>query len=150
MTSRADIAAALISAICSDPQVIDVSEAERFGEDVIVVTAATDVERDAIKASLPDEFRSANLHFTTLFGLGSFTGDTKATRKTLSLAYQPPYNVYGTPENEELETLFDEVKAREREAWASMNVDERRDAINAAVTQWRDRGMTGFGNCWDD
>ena len=149
MTNAADIAAALVSAICSDPQVIDVSAAERFGEEVIVVTAATDVERDAVKASMPDEFKTANLHFTTLFGLGSFTGDTKATKKTLSLAYEHPYNVYGTPENEKLEALFAEVEEREREAWASMNEEERRDAITAEVNQWRDRGMTGFGNCWE-
>ncbi len=138
-----------MNAICGDPSVIDVSEAERFGEQVIVVTAATDVERDAVKAAMPDEFRNANLHFTSLFGLGSFTGDTEATKKTLSLAYTHPYNVYGTPENQELETLFDEVRAREREAWASMDDDERRDAITAEVRQWRDRGMTGFGNCWE-
>ncbi len=150
MTDLANIVAALMNAICSDPNVVDISPAERFGEAVIVVTAPTDAERDAVKAALPDEFSDANLHFTTLFGLGTFTGDTAATQKTLSLAYTPPYNVYGTPENQELETLFDEVWARERDAWASMNEDERRDAITAGVNQQRVRGMTDFGNCWDD
>ena len=150
MTDLAEIAAALASAIRTDPNVIDVSKAERFGEELIVVTAATDVERDAAKAALPDEFKNTNLHFTTLFGLGSFTGETKATKKALELAYTHPYNVYGTPENRELDGMFEEVEAREREAWASMSKDERRDAIGAELKKWRDRGRTGFGNCWDD
>ena len=149
MTSLASIVAALMNAICGDPNVVDVSEAQRFGENLVVITVPTEAERDVVKAALPDEFSSVNLHFTTLFGLGSFTGDTKATKKALSLAYSPPYNVYGTPENEQLETLFDEIRAREAEAWALMNEEERRDAVSAEVIQWREKGMTGFGNCWD-
>ena len=46
---------------CEIPDVIDVSPAERFGEDVVVVTVPTDAERDEVRPLLAQVKHEYNL-----------------------------------------------------------------------------------------
>ena len=140
----------LISQVCSIPGVIDVSPAERFGEQVVVVTIPTSAEHDGVRSLLPVDGHNHSFHVMPLFGLGSFTGNSPVTKAALSLMYVEPYNVYGTPENEKLEVLLDDIWAQEAEVWASMSADERRKAIAKEVDRTRASGRTEFGNCWAD
>jgi len=146
----ASIAFSFVNQVCEIPDVIDVSPAERFGEEVVVVTVPTDAERDEIKPLLAQVEHKYNLHLMTLFGLGSFTGDSTETQKVLSLLYVEPYNVYGTPENRDLEALMDEVWSREAEVWASMAPTEKQAAIKSEIERQRASGRQNFGNCWSD
>ena len=150
MSVLASVALSFVTQVCEIPDVIDVSPAERFGEDVVVITVPTDAERDKIKPLLAQVEHEYNLHLMTLFGLGSFTGDSSETKKVLSLMYVRPYNVYGTPENEELEALMDGVWSREAEVWASMTPAEKRTAIQVEIEQRRASGQQNFGNCWSE
>jgi len=134
--------------VCEIPDVIDVSPANRFGEEVVVVTVPTHTEREKAKPLLAQVQHQYSLHVMTLFGLGSFTSDSPETQKVLSLSYVSPYNVYGTPENEELEALMKEVESREADIWASMTPSERRAAIQAEIERQRAAGRQNFGNCW--
>ena len=146
----ASIALSFVNQVCEIPDVIDVSAADRFGEDVVVVIVPTDAERDKVRPLLAQVEHEYSLHLMTLFGLGSFTGDSPETKKVLSLTYLKPYNVYGTPENRELEALMDEVWSREAEVWASMTPAEKRAAIQAEIDRQRVSGRQNFGNCWSD
>ena len=150
MSVVASIALSFLNQVCDIPDVIDVSPAERFGEDVVVVTVPTDAERQKVRPLLAQIEHEYSLHLMTLFGLGSFTGNSPETRKVLSLMYEKPYNVYGTPENKELEAMMTEVESREAEAWASMTAGEQRAAIQAEIDGQRAAGRQEFGNCWSD
>ena len=150
MLKLASIAVVLMNSVCDIPGVIDVSEAERFGDQVLLITIPTAAEHEAVEAALPEEVRQRSLHIMPLFGLGSFTGDSPETKEALSLVYQHPYNVYGTPEQQKLDVMLKDIEARELEVWASMNEEERREAIAAEVKRQRAAGRTGFGNCWSD
>jgi len=144
----ASIALSFLNQVCEIPDVIDVSPAERFGEEVVVITVPTEAEREKAKPLLAQVQHKYSLHVMTLFGLGSFTGDSPETQKVLSLLYVKPYNVYGTPENEELDALMKEVESREADIWASMTPAERRAAIQAEIERQRTSGRQNFGNCW--
>lgn len=144
------IAIAFLNQVCEIPDVIDVSTADRFGEQVVVITIPTSAEHDSVKSMLPSEGHEYVLHIMPLFGLGSFTGNSAETRRVLSLVYVHPYNVYGSPENKKLEELMKEVAVREAEAWTSMTADEKRTAVNAEVERQRSAGRAKFGNCWSD
>ena len=150
MSVVASIALSFLNQACEIPDVIDVSPAERFGEDVVVVTVPTDAERQKVKPLLAQIEHEYSLHLMTLFGLGSFTGDSPETQEVLSLMYVKPYNVYGTPENKELEAMMTEVESREAEVWASMTPVEQRAAIQAEIDGQRAAGRQEFGNCWSD
>ena len=147
MSVVASIALSFVNQVCEIPDVIDVSPAERFGEEVVVVTVPTDAEREKAKPLLAQVQHKYNLHVMTLFGLGSFTGDSPETQKVLSLLHVKPYNVYGTPENEELEALMKEVESREADIWASMTPAERQAAIQTEIERQRASGRQNFGNC---
>ena len=116
----------------------------------VVITVPTDAERQKVVLLLENIEHTYSLHVMTLFGLGSFTGDTAETQKVLSLMYQQPYNVYGTPENAELEELMTEVESREADVWASMTTEERRAAIQGEIENQRASGRQDFGNCWQE
>ena len=150
MSVVASIALSFLNQVCEIPGVIDVSPAERFGEEVVVITVPTDAEREKAKPLLAQIQHQYSLHVMTLFGLGSFTGDSPKTQKVLSLMYVKPYNIYGTPENEELEALMKEVEYREADVWASMTPTERRAAIQAEIERQRASGRQNFGTCWPD
>ena len=117
MSVVASIALSFLNQVCEIPDVIDVSPAERFGEEVVVVTLPTDAEREKAMPLLDQIQHKYSLHVMTLFGLGSFTGDSPETQRVLSLIYVKPYNVYGTPENQEIEALMKEVESREADIW---------------------------------
>lgn len=144
------IALSFLDQVCGIPDVIDVSPAERFGEEVVVITVPTHAEREKVKPRLALVQHEYSLHIMTLFGLGSFTGDSPETQKVLSLLYVRPYNVYGTPENRELEALMEDVESREADVWASMTPVEKRAAIQAEIEKQRASGRQSFGNCWPD
>ena len=148
MSDVASIALSFLNQVREIPDVIDVSPANRFGEEVVVITVPTPAERDKANPLLAQIEHSYSLHVMTLFGLGSFTGDSPETKKALSLMYVNPYNVYGTPENEELEALMKEVESREASVWASMTPEERRAAIQTEIDKQRASGRQDFGNCW--
>ena len=124
--------------------------AERFGEPVTVVWIPTRAEHDEVESLLPAEGYEHRLYIMPLFGLGSFTGDTKETKDVLSLMYVSPYNIYGTPENKELERLMKDVEEREAQAWAAMTAEEKRAAIHKEVERQRASGRPEFGNCWTE
>jgi len=96
---------------------------------------------------ITDQYQNVRVHISPLFGIGSFTGESEETKKVMSLIYVSPYNVYGTPENREIEELLDGIMAREREAWASMDAETRRKEIEMEVEKRRAAGWSGFGNC---
>lgn len=148
MSVVASIALSFLNQVCEIPDVIDVSPAERFGEAVVVITVPTDAEREKSTPLLAQVQHDYSLHVMTLFGLGSFTGDSPETQRVLSLLYVKPYNVYGTPENEELEALMKEIESREADIWASMTPAERQAAIQAEIETQRASGRQNFGNCW--
>lgn len=142
------VIAVLIHQFCVGPDVLDVTLADRFGEQVVAVTIPTIDEHDAVSSTVPDSFRSVRVHIIPLFGIGSFTGKSKETLEVLSLIYEEPYNVYGTPENRKLKGLMDEVMVREREIWSSMDSEKRRDAIRTEIKEQRASRGSEFGNCW--
>ena len=148
MSVVASIAMSFLNQVCEIPDVIDISPAERFGEAVVVITVPTDAERQKTTPLLAQVQHEYSLHVMTLFGLGSFTGDLPETQKVLSLLYVKPYNIYGTPENKELEALMKEVESREASIWASMTPAERQAAIRAEIERQRASGRQNFGNCW--
>ena len=144
------ISPAFLTEACAIPNVIDVSPAERFGEPITLVSIPTSAERAEVESLLPAEGYEDRLYVMPVFGLGSFTGDTKETKDVVSLMYISPYNVYGTPENKELEKLMDDAFEREAQAWASMTAEEKREAIDQEVERQRASGRPEFGNCWSD
>ncbi|MGI9234683.1 MAG: hypothetical protein ACR2RD_13700 [Woeseiaceae bacterium] len=144
------ITAAFFNQVCENPDVIDVSSADRFGEQVIVISIPTSAEHDRVKSLLPADGHEYTLHITPVFGLGFFTGDSKETKGVLSLMHVSPYNIYGTPENKNLERLLKDVEVREAEVWASMNPEAKRAAIEEEVERQRSAGRPDFGNCWSD
>lgn len=148
MIELVSIAAAFLNQACEIPDVIDVSAANRFGEQVVVISIPTSAEHDKVKSLLSANGYEYSLHISPVFGLGSFTGNTKQTKKVLSLMYVSPYNIYGTPENKKLEELMADVFARETEIWASMTPGEKRDAIDKEVERQRSAKRPDFGNCW--
>ena len=148
MSVVASIAMSFLNQVCEIPDVIDISPAERFGEAVVVITVPTDAEREKTTPLLAEVQHEYSLHVMTLFGLGSFTGDSPETQKVLSLLYVKPYNIYGTPENKELEALMKEVESREASIWDSMPPSERQAAILAEIERQRASGRQNFGNCW--
>ena len=144
----ASIAMAFLNQVCEIPNVVDVSSGDRFGEQVLHISIPTSAESDEVKSLLPDVEHGYTLHITPLFGLGSFTGNSRETKEVLSLVYVSPYNIYGTPENTKLEKLMKNVHAREAEVWASMAPEEKRAAIEKEVDRRRSAGQPDFGNCW--
>ncbi len=142
------IAVAFLVQVCEIPDVIDLSAGNRFGEQVVVISIPTSTEHDKVKSLLPAGEYEYSLHITPMFGMGSFTGNSKETKKVLSLAYVSPYNIYGTPENKKLEELMKDVEAREAEIWASMTPEEKQAAIEKEVDRQRSAGRPDFGNCW--
>ncbi len=148
MLELATIAAALLNQICEVPDVIDVTSGNRFGEQVIVVSIPTSAEHDRVTSLLPANWDGDRFYVMPVFGLGSFTGDSKETKEVLSLAYISPYNIYGTPEQKKLEKLMDDIFAREAEVWAAMTPEDRRAAVDKDVNRKRSEGDPDFGNCW--
>ena len=142
------IALAFLNQVCEIPDVIDVSAGNRFGERVVVISIPTSAEHDRVKSLLPVGEYEYSMHMVPVFGLGSFTGNSKDTKEVLSLAYVSPYNIYGTPENKKLEELMKDVEAREAEVWASMTPEKKRAAIEKEVDRQRSAGRPDFGNCW--
>lgn len=142
------IAVAFLNQVCEIPDVIDVSAGNRFGEQVVVISIPTSAEHDKVKSLLPVGKYEYSLHIMPVFGLGSFTGNSKETKEVLSLAYVSPYNIYGTPENKKLEELMKDVEAREAEVWASMAPEKKQAAIEKEVDRQRSAGRPDFGNCW--
>lgn len=142
------IAVAFLNQVCEIPDVIDVSSGNRFGEQVVVISIPTSAEHDKVKSLLPVNEYEYTLHIMPVFGLGSFTGNSKETKEVLSLAYVSPYNIYGTPENKRLEELMKDVEAREAEVWASMTPEKKQAAIEKEVDRQRSAGRPDFGNCW--
>ena len=124
------------------------SAGNRFGERVVVISIPTSAEHDRVNSLLPVGEYEYSLHIVPVFGLGSFTGNSKDTKEVLSLAYVSPYNIYGTPENKKLEELMKYVEAREAEVWASMTPEKKRAAIEKEVDRQRSAGRPDFGNCW--
>ena len=59
-----------------------------------------------------------------------------------------PYNVYGTPEHQEIEIQLEELYEQEQGLWDSMKQSERRAEIDKAIDAQIERGLDGFGNCW--
>jgi len=143
----AGIVAAFMQQFCSVPGVIDVSAANRFGEDVVTVTVPTVDERETLSSSLPDSYEGVRVHIVPMFGIGSLTKDSNDTKRFESLVYTPPYNVYGTPENKELDALAERILAQEREVWVSMSDEAREDAVENEVLRYRENGRREFGNC---
>ena len=143
----AGVIAALMHQFCVGPDVLDVTLADRFGEQVVAVTIPTVDEYDAVSSTIPDSFRNVRVHISPLFGIGSFTGGFKETLEVLSLIYEEPYNVYGTPENRKLKELMAEVMVREREIWSSMDSEKRRNAIRKEIEEQRVSNGSEFGNC---
>lgn len=143
-------AASLVAQACEIPNIIDVSKAERFGEPVVSVRIPTSAEHDAVQAALRGITSDVQLHISPIFGLGSFTGDTKETQRILDLAYQHPYNVYGTSEYSQMQEWLADVEARELDVWSSMTVEQRNKAIEAEIRKQHDSGNREFGNCWHD
>ena len=143
----ARILAVFMHQFCDVPDVLNVSLADRFGEQVVSVTIPTIDEHDTVSSMITDEYPTVRVHISPLFGIGSFTGESEETKKVMSLIYVSPYNVHGTPENRELEKLMDGVMAREREAWTSMDVETRRKEIEKEVEKRRASGWPDFGNC---
>ena len=141
------IVAAFMQQFCDVPGVIDVSAANRFGEDVVAVTVPTENERETLISSLPDSYEGVRVYIVPMFGIGSFTEESNDTKRFQSLMYTPPYNVFGTPENKELDALAERVLAREREAWVSMSAEARENAIVKEVLKRRENGWPKFGNC---
>ena len=150
MLEMATIAAAFLSQVCEISEVIDVSPGDRFGEQVVVITIPTNAEHDKVKSLLPSEGHNYILHVMPLFGIGSFTGNSSETKEVLALTHLSPYNVYGTPEYREFESLLRGVETREAEVWASMTTEERRAAIDEEVRSKRSVLRADFGNCWPD
>jgi len=144
----ASIAVAFLNQACEVPDVIDVSVGDRFGEQVVVISIPTSAEHDKVKSLLPADGVEYTLHIMPVFGLGSFTGDSRETKEILSLVHVSPYNIYGTPDNKKLEGLVEVVEAREAEVWASMTPQEKRVAIDTEVSRQRSAGRPSFGNCW--
>ena len=97
------IAVAFLNQVCEIPDVIDVSSANRFGEQVVVISIPPSAEHDKVKSLLPVDGYEYTLHIMPVLGLGSFTGNSKKTKEVLSLVHVSPYNIYGTPENKKLE-----------------------------------------------
>jgi hypothetical protein len=131
----------------NSPVVIDVTTGNRFGEDVVVLTVPTQIEREALGESVPGYFEGVRIEVIPMFGIGSFTRDSSDTRRFTALIYTPPYNVYGTPENKEMDALAAKILLREREAWASMSDEAREKAIADEVVSRRKNGWHAFGNC---
>lgn len=148
MSVVASIALSFLNQVCEIPDVIDVSPANRFGEEVVVVTVPTHAEREKVALLLAKIQHEYSLHIMTLFGLGSFTADSPETKKVLSLLGVEPYNVYGTPENKVLETLMNQVEIREAAVWASKSPAEKSMAIEVEIKIQRASGRQDFGNCW--
>ena len=142
--------ALIVSQACGLPDVIDVTEADRFGERVVVVSIPTSAEHDAVTEALGTIETAATLHIHPVFGLGSFTGDSEETRRVLSLAHERPYNEYGTPEYEQMQGWLKDVETRELDVWRSMSLAEKQRAIAAEVLDRRKSGRSGFGNCWTE
>lgn len=132
---------------CDIPGVLDVRVANRFGEDVVTVTVPTEDEREKLSSSLPDSYEGVRVYIVPMFGIGSFTKESNDTKRFESLMYTPPYNVYGTPENKELDALAERILAQEREAWVSMSDEAREEAIEEEVSKRRQNGWRQFGNC---
>ena len=147
MIELASIAVAFLNQVCEIPDVIDVSTGDRFGEKVVVISIPTSAEHDKVKSLLPAGGDEYTLHIMPVFGLGSFTGNSKKTKEVLSLVHVSPYNIYGTPENKKLEELMKDVEAREAEVWTSMTPEEKRAAIGKEVERQRSAGRSDFGNC---
>ena len=139
---------AFLNQVCEIPDVIDVSSGNRFGEQVVIISIPTSAEHDKVKALLPEGGHEYSVHIMPLFGLGSFTGNSKETTEILSLMHVSPYNIYGTPENQKLEELMKEVEAREGAVWSAMTAEEKRAAIEKEIDKHRSAGRSGFGNCW--
>ena len=142
------IAAAFLNQVCEIPDVIDVSAADRFGESVIVISIPTSAEHDKVKSLLPVGEHGYTMHVMPIFGLGSFTGNSKETKEVLDLAFSSPYNIYGTPENKKIEKRMKDIEAREAEVWAAMRPEEKRAEIQKEVDRQRSAGRGDFGNCW--
>ena len=143
----AGIVAAFMQQFCGIPGVIDVSAGNRFGEDVVTVTVPTEDERETLSSSLPDSYEGVRVYIVPMFGIGSFTKESSDTKRFESLMYTPPYNVYGTPENRELDALAEKILDQEREAWVSMSDEARENAIEEEVSKRRESGWRQFGNC---
>ena len=150
MLETVTVAAAFLSQVCGISEVIDVRPGDRFGEQVVVITIPTSAEHEKVMSLLPSEKHNYSLHLMPLFGIGSFTGGSSETQEVLALAHVSPYNVYGTPEYREFESLLKGVETREAEVWASMTTDERRAAIEEEVRSKRSALRADFGNCWTD
>lgn len=148
MLEIALIAVAFMNQVCEIPDVIDVSRADRFGEQVVVISIPTGAEYDKVKSLLPVEGHKYALHIMPLFGLGSFTGNSRESKEVLSLAQFSPHNIFGSPENKRLEELMKGVEVREAEVWASMKAEARRAAIEKEIDRQRAAGRSNFGNCW--
>ena len=133
---------------CDIPEVIDVSAADRFGEQVVAVTIPTVDEHDAVSSMISDYDPNVSVHISPLFGIGSLTKESKETKKFESLIYKYPYNVYGTPEHKKLEELMKRVQARDKEVWASMDKKSRHAEIEKAIKVRRTYFRSDFGNCW--
>ena len=130
------------------PLVIDVRSGDRFGERVISVTVATETERAAVKGLFPSYFEGIRVDVDLLFGLGSFTSQTPEFLEIDEKMFTSPYNIYGTPENKELERQINELYEREQQLWKAMDHSQQLAEIDAAVRLCAEQGWLNFGNCW--
>lgn len=143
MSEIAAAAAAVLALVCELPGVVDVGAANRHGTEEVVVTVTDSswYERVSRKAG-------ATVRVRPLFGLGSFTGNTLATKWADFVTVLPGASTYGTRMQRFHDRLLNDVMRREAEAWNAMGSDAQAQAVTEAIAQQRSKGQTGFGNCW--
>ena len=141
----AELTAALATAlalVCDIPGVVDVNAGNVHSNQEVVVTVVDDAAVEEVRR------RSPYLRTTHLFGVGSFTGDTLATRWAKFSMSLPGASTDGTAMQQWSDGLLMAVLDREKEAWAAMSATEQNQAVAETIAERQRRGATDFGNCW--
>lgn len=142
------VTSALLVDVCALPRAIDVSMYRHEQQTQLIVTVPmhTDVSETSDQVlALSDEWE---VKVMPLFGIGSFTSDSKKTQKALALTGDPQYQTAGTPESAELDQMLTSILEDENAVWLSKSESEQDAAIRTAIGETQRAGRTGFGECY--
>jgi hypothetical protein len=135
--------------VCLDSGVLEVGYGSRFDEDVISVVTVSKDDRERLLSILPSQFENFRVHISgPFYGIGGLMPDSPDTKRYRFWSQSPPYNVVGSPENRELDSLIEFLVTRDRDIWRSWDVAHKNSFIATWITKKREVDPE-FANCGD-